>query len=67
MEFGAIPTVVGSHYRLSTSAKSCDVALAMNISKFLFADLGITLIHTIAGAAVANKVFGGGNHPVRRK
>ena len=32
----------------------------MDIPQLGFGDYGIALIHTVLGAAVANKVFGGG-------
>ena len=62
MQFGAIPAVVGGHDCLGASGESGEVALAMDVVQLGLSDYGIALIHPVLGAAVANKVLGGGNH-----
>ena len=67
MEFGAIPAVVGGHDRLCACTQGGCVALSMDISQLSFTDHRIALIYTVLGAAIANKVFGCGNHMGRAK
>jgi len=65
MHFQAIPRTEGHHRRLRAAAERGAVAGGMDPRQLGLAHLGIALVHAAGGAAVAQKVLGGGQHLAR--
>jgi hypothetical protein len=58
----AIPTGKGGHYCLNTGAERTEITGAVDVMHELFIALGWAAIHTVQSSAIANKMFGGGDH-----